>query len=203
MRDYQLGFIDNRTIFDHVRQTVELYRTHINLREFNKNIIDPIKLTFNAKVYGKTLDEIIESESIRQMIDKTNTNHIGYFHQNLFRYAENGWEVPETGFDVVNEERHIFAYMVDFKNVPLYKLSRLQLQMNNKLLHDNESRCYIIDINNAGTFDDEWVMSNDDCALAHPRLRIASIKSFYDIVFGENSYDKLCKALPCILEDIA
>lgn len=75
--------------------------------------------------------------------------------------------------------------------------------MNNKLLHDNESRCYIIDINNAGTFDDEWVMSNDDCALAHPRLRIASIKSFYDIVFGENSYDKLCKALPCILEDIA
>ena len=111
--------------------------------------------------------------------------------------------MPETGFDVVNEERHIFAYMVDFKNVPLYKLSRLQLQMNNKLLHDNESRCYIIDINNAGTFDDEWVMSNDDCALAHPRLRIASIKSFYDIVFGENSYDKLCKALPCILEDIA
>lgn len=107
MRDYQLGFIANRTIFEHVRQTVELYRTHINLREFNKNIIDPIKLTFDAKVYGKTLDEIIESESIRQ-IDKTNTNHIGYFHQNLFRYAGNGWEVPETGFDVVNEERHVF-----------------------------------------------------------------------------------------------
>ena len=60
MRDYNLGFISNETIFNHVKQTVELYRTHINLKDFNKNIIDPIKLTFDAKVYGKTLDEIIE-----------------------------------------------------------------------------------------------------------------------------------------------
>lgn len=115
MRDYKLGFISNETIFNHVKQTVELYRTHINLKDFNKNIIDPIKLTFDAKVYGKTLDEIIESESIRQ-IDKTNTNHIGYFHQNLFRYAGNGWEVPEAGFDVVNERLHIFAELKNKHN---------------------------------------------------------------------------------------
>ena len=84
MKDYQLGFIPNETIFNHVKQTVELYRAHINLKEFNKNIIDPIKLTFDSKVYGKTFEEIIEAECIRQ-IDKTNSNRIGYFHQNLFR----------------------------------------------------------------------------------------------------------------------
>lgn len=90
MRNYDLGFISNECIFNHVKDTVALYRTHINLSEFNKNIIDPIKLTFDAKIYGKSLDEIIESECIRQ-IDKTNTNHIGYFHQNLFRYAGNAY----------------------------------------------------------------------------------------------------------------
>lgn len=62
MRDYQLGFISNENIFNHVKETVELYRNHINLKEFNKNIIDPIKLTFGSKVYGKSLEEIIESE---------------------------------------------------------------------------------------------------------------------------------------------
>ena len=62
MRDYQLGFISNENIFNHVKETVELYRNHINLKEFNKNIIDPIKLTFDSKVYGKSLEEIIESE---------------------------------------------------------------------------------------------------------------------------------------------
>ena len=47
MRDYQLGFISNENIFNHVKETVELYRNHINLKEFNKNIIDPIFLIYN------------------------------------------------------------------------------------------------------------------------------------------------------------
>lgn len=84
MTRYGLDSISDDDIFHHVKETVELYRTHINLKEFNKNIIDPIKLTFDSKVYGRSIEEIIEAECIRQ-IDKTNTNHIGYFHQNLFR----------------------------------------------------------------------------------------------------------------------
>ena len=57
MRDYQLGFISNENIFKHVKDTVKLYRTFIDLKSFNDNIIDPIKLTFDAKVYGKTFEE--------------------------------------------------------------------------------------------------------------------------------------------------
>ena len=115
MRDYQLGFISNENIFKHVKDTVKLYRTFIDLKSFNDNIIDPIKLTFDAKVYGKTFEEIIESECIRQ-IDKTNSNSIGYFHQNLFKYAGNGWEVPVTGFDVINEKQHIYAELKNKHN---------------------------------------------------------------------------------------
>lgn len=115
MRDYQLGFISNENIFKHVKDTVKLYRTFIDLKSFNDNIIDPIKLTFDAKVYGKTFEEIIESGCIRQ-IDKTNSNRIGYFHQNLFKYAGNGWEVPVTGFDVINEKQHIYAELKNKHN---------------------------------------------------------------------------------------
>ena len=137
MRDYQLGFISNENIFNHVKETVELYRNHINLKEFNKNIIDPIKLTFDSKVYGKSLEEIIESECIRQ-IDKTNTNHIGYFHQNLFKYAGNGWEVPTTGFDIVNSQLHIFAELKNKHNTMNSRAAdSVYRHMQDKILHDD------------------------------------------------------------------
>ena len=45
MQRYNLGFISDKDIYHHVRATVMQYRRSINIKEFNKNIIDPIKLT--------------------------------------------------------------------------------------------------------------------------------------------------------------
>ena len=86
MRNYNLGFITNDAIYKHVEETVLKYRFHINLAKLNKNLIDPIKLTFDSKIYQRDLVTVIEDEIIRQ-IDKSNTNHIGYFHQNIFRFS--------------------------------------------------------------------------------------------------------------------
>ena len=86
MRNYKLGFISDNDIYEHVKCTVESYRRNITLEEFNVNIVDPIKLTFDSKVYGKTIEQVIADECFRQM-DKSNGNKIGYFHQNIFRYA--------------------------------------------------------------------------------------------------------------------
>lgn len=43
--NYNLGFISDEDIYNHVKATVEKYRTSINLQEFNDNIVDPIRLT--------------------------------------------------------------------------------------------------------------------------------------------------------------
>ena len=119
MRNYNLGFISDVDIYNHVKATVLQYRRSINLKEFNKNIIDPIKLTFDSKIYGQTMAQTIESECIRQ-IDKTNNNRIGYFHQYLFKLAGNGWEVPANGdkggFDVLNDQLHIYVEMKNKHN---------------------------------------------------------------------------------------
>ena len=93
VKKYNLGFISDNDIFQHVHDTVKSYRFDINLKKFNKNLIDPIKLTFDSKVYRKDIKDILESEVIRQL-DKSNTNHIGYFHQNIFNFIGNGWSVP-------------------------------------------------------------------------------------------------------------
>jgi len=99
MPNYNLSFISSIDLFNHVKKTIEQYRFTIDLKQFNQNIIDPIKLTFDSKVYNKTLQEVVESEILRQL-DKTNNNHIGYFHQNIFKYFGNGWVVPEKGFEL-------------------------------------------------------------------------------------------------------
>ncbi|MEA3332914.1 MAG: Eco47II family restriction endonuclease [Pseudomonadota bacterium] len=44
MGKYGLSFISDADLFEHVKDTVGKYRFQINLKEFNKNLIDPIKL---------------------------------------------------------------------------------------------------------------------------------------------------------------
>lgn len=114
---YNLHFISNNDLFKHVRETVKSYRTDIefDLTSFNKNKIDPIKFTFDYKVYRKEIQTLIDEEVMRQ-IDKTNNNAIGYFHQNIFRYVGGGWSVPSYGFDIENVEKNIFVEMKNKHN---------------------------------------------------------------------------------------
>ena len=143
MSKYNLGFISDDEIYEHVRETVRKYRKSINLEEFNKNIVDPIKLTFDAKIYGQTIRETIKTECLRQ-IDKSNNNCIGYFHQYIFKYAKNGWEVPdnglEGGFDVINNSLHIFAEIKNKHNtMNSASASATYSKMQNKLLTDDKA----------------------------------------------------------------
>lgn len=51
MRNYNIGFISNENSYEHVKRAVESYRREITLLQFNENIVDPIKLTFDSKVW--------------------------------------------------------------------------------------------------------------------------------------------------------
>lgn len=60
-RSYNLGFISDESIRRHVLKMVQTYRTTIHLKEFSKNIVDPIKLTFDSKIYRHPT--VIDNES--------------------------------------------------------------------------------------------------------------------------------------------
>lgn len=203
MRDYNLGFISNELIYRHVKATVEAYRREITVAQFNENIIDPIKLTFDAKVYGQSLRQAIENECFRQ-IDKSNTNKIGYFHQNLFKYVGNGWNVPPKGFDVENPEKHIFVEMKNKHNTMNSASSqKTYMKMQSKLLDDDEAICYLVEVISKHSRDDAWRISLDGKAREHKKIRRMSMDKFYELVFGvPDAFYKLCIALPDIIEDV-
>lgn len=203
---YNLGFISDESIFCHVKQTVELYRTEIDLQEFNKNIVDPIKLTFDAKVYGKSIESLIEDECFRQK-DKTNSNHIGYFHQNLFKYAGNGWEVPAngvTGFDVQNTEQHIFAELKNKHNTMNSAAAKnTYIKMQNLILEDDRAVCMLVETIAKKSQNRKWKIKINDHDYAHERIRRVSMDKFYGIVFGDaTAFARLCATLPTILDDV-
>lgn len=203
MRKYNLGFISDNNIFNHVRETVLLYSASISLKDFNKNIVDPIKLTFDAKVYGRTMEEVVASECMRQM-DKSNNNHIGYFHQNLFRFAGNGWTVPEEGFDVVNEERHIFVEMKNKHNTMNSASSqKTYMKMQNKIVRDSRATCMLVEVIATKSQNKTWIVTVDKERFCNENIRRVSIDKFYEIVFDDpQAFMKLCQALPDILDDV-
>lgn len=211
MRNYNLGFISDEDIYEHVRTTVLQYRRHIDLDSFNKNIIDPIKLTFDAKIYGQTVQQTIETECLRQ-IDKTNNNRIGYFHQNVFKYAGGGWEVPENGdkggFDVVNEKLHIFVEMKNKHNtMNAASSSDTYVKMQNKILHDDKATCMLVETIAKQSQNITWALSVNENGrkqhYSHERIRRVSIDKFYEIVFKDSTaFCKLCRALSDILDDV-
>ena len=203
MKKYNLGFISDNNIFRHVKETVQRYSANIDLKEFNRNTVDPIKLTFDAKVYGRTMEEVIASECMRQM-DKSNNNHIGYFHQNLFRYAGNGWSVPEQGFDVVNEEKHIFVEMKNKHNtMNSAAAQKTYMKMQQKIIRDSKATCMLVEVIATRSQDKTWIATVDKERFENEHIRRVSIDKFYEIVFNDPlAFVKLCKALPTILDDV-
>jgi hypothetical protein len=203
MRSYCLGFISDEAIFNHVKETVLSYRFHIDLAEFNKNLIDPIKMTFDAKVYKRSIETVIEDEVFRQ-IDRSNTNQIGYFHQNIFKLLGNDWYCPKEGYDVINDEQHIYVEMKNKHNTMNSSSSqKTYMRMQNTLLADQKATCLLVEVIAQASQNRVWKVSLDKQSMSNERIRRVSIDKFYELVTGDAlAFKKLCEALPLIIDDV-
>ena len=82
---WNITFISEQELTDHVRATIQKYGDKLesfDLKRFNKNIVDPVKLIFDKTVYRATWEETISNEIFRQR-DKANNNDIGLVMKQL------------------------------------------------------------------------------------------------------------------------
>ena len=71
---WNLDFISEEDFKKHVRATIMKYGEKLesyDLKRFNSNLIDPIKLIFDKSVYRTSWEEIVNNEIFRQR-DKSN-----------------------------------------------------------------------------------------------------------------------------------
>jgi len=203
LKNYGLSFISDNDLYNHTKETVEKYRFQIDLAKFNKNLIDPIKLTFDSRVYDKDIKSVIENEIVRQM-DKSNTNHIGYFHQNIFNYIGDGWSVPKNGYDIVNLGEQYYVEMKNKHNTMNSASSqKTYMRMQNTLLNVPDATCMLVEVIARNSQNIVWKISLDGSSVSNKKIRRVSIDKFYELVTGKKTaFKELCEQLPKVIEDI-
>lgn len=196
---WNISFISEEDFQKNIKDTVLNYfgaMNSVDLYSFNSNIIDPIKLIFDMKVYGKTPESLIDDEINRQ-IDKTNSNSIGYFNQYMFKYIQN-CEVPTAGFDVIytnpNTGKRIYVEMKNKHNTMNSDSSNNVFnKMINKLADDPDGVCYLVEVIATRSQNIVWSKNRN----TDERIRRVSIDQFYYEVTGvENAFKQLCDKLP-------
>lgn len=204
---YKLSFISDADIKKHTLETVGQFRTGITLDEFQRNIVDPIKLTFDVHVYRQSIDDVVKAEIIRQF-NKTNENLIGYFHQNIFKYIGRGWEVPltgEDGWDVENHARNLYA---EFKNkhntMNSGATKTVHARMRGLVEGNSRATCYLVEVIAKTSQDIPWKLASAPLRdNRQQRLRRISIDRFYEIVTGDNlAFASLCSVIGKVIDDV-
>lgn len=212
---WNINFISEENFNNHVKLTIDKYGEKLqsfNLKRFNKNIIDPIKLIFDKNVYGNTWEEIIKNEIFRQR-DKSNNNDIGYFHQTIFQYIKNcrvpnngengGWDVifeNENGI-VLPDGSKVSRIYVEMKNkhntMNSASAGKTFIKMQSQLLKDDDCACFLVEAIAKNSQNIKWEPTVDGSKVGHKFIRRVSVDEFYSIVTGEeDAFYKVCMQLP-------
>lgn len=216
---WNLSFISEEAFTNHVKATIEKYGEKLesfDLKRFNKNIIDPIKLIFDKTVYQSSWEEIVSNEIFRQR-DKSNNNDIGYFHQRIFQYM-NGCRVPpngeEGGWDVIYEAADgisiadagtVHTVYVEMKNkhntMNSAAAGKTFIKMQNQLLNDDDCACFLVEVIAQRSQNIKWETTVDKRKVGHKLIRRVSIDEFYALVTGEEeAFYQMCMTLPSVIE---
>ena len=214
---WNLDFISEENFKKHVQATILKYGEKLesfDLKRFNSNLVDPIKLIFDKSVYKTSWEEIVNSEIFRQR-DKSNNNDIGYFHQNIFSYFD-GCEVPQEGWDVIYRNPDgivmpdgdvVHTIYVEMKNkhntMNSASSAKTYIKMQSQLLDDDDCACMLVEAIAKYSQNVKWTTKVDGKSVQHKRIRRVSMDQFYAIVTGdENAFYKMCMALPEVINAV-
>lgn len=205
---YNLSFISQHDFEKHVANTIKSYSdtlNSINLWKFNSNVIDPIKLLFDKNVFKKSFEEIVELEIHRQR-DKSNTNAIGYFHQNIFKYIDY-CEVPQEGWDIIVRKNGTPAIYIEMKNkhntMNSSSSQKTYIQMQNQIMRNPNEYCCLVEVIAPKSRNIPWECSVNKQHVRDDRIRRVSIDKFYEFVTGDaNAFYNICMQLPETIEKV-
>ena len=214
---WELDFISEQDFRHHVQNTIKNYGEKLapyDLKRFNSNIVDPIKLIFDRTVYQYSWEEIIKNEIFRQR-DKSNNNDIGYFHQRIFQYMK-GCTVPQAGWDViftpesgieVPECGKVGTIYVEMKNkhntMNSASSAKTYMKMQGQLLADDDCSCFLVEAIAKRSQNITWSVSVDGAKQKHRRIRRVSMDEFYKTVTGQDdAFYRMCMVLPSVIQDV-
>lgn len=204
MKEWDIDFFNQKEFEKIISDVVDIYLKSIEnyIKKFDKNLIDPIKISFDSIVYNKSISQVI-NEEINRQIDKTNNNAIGLFNQNIFKLIRN-CKVPEKGFDVIYfDEKNNKTIYAEIKNkwntMNSAATESIFKKMISKVNENPNNICYLVQIISKKSKNIEWKLKG----ISNPKIRILSVDHFYaEVTKDPFAFKKICYWLPIIIKEI-
>lgn len=207
MQNKYLTFISD----EHLMKCIEnLYKSYvkakndINKDKFYSNKIDTIKLTFDIKFNNLDEESLIKSEILRQ-IDKSVTNAIGTFHEEILGGIEGYERGNLSGYDIKATDNTLFA---DIKNKHNTMNSSSSEALYQKLQRYADSypgsKCYWVQILATSSFNEKWETSFEKGTRIYKHNSVYKISGdqFYKLLSGQDdAFFQLYKCLPNAISD--
>lgn len=205
MKNKYVNFISDEHFLDCVANLHKAYlkaKNNITKKNFYKNKVDTIKLTFDAKFNEIDEESLIQAEILRQ-IDKSINNSIGTFHEQILGGIE-GFQIGKfSGFDIKANNDTMFAEIKNKHNTMSSGLAEAVFQKLARFADDNKkANCYLVQILAKKSFCQKWEGIINGKEYSHSRVFKISGDRFYALLSGqEDALLKLFKNLPIVVKD--
>ncbi len=115
-----------------------------------------------------------------------------------------GWTVPKTGYDIINQNLNYYVEMKNKHNTMNSSSSqKTYMRMQNTLLKNQQATCFLVEIIAPKSQNQPWQISLDGQAVVNDKIRRVSVDKFYQLVTGEkDAFKQLCQTLPRVISDV-
>lgn len=174
-----------------------------SLKKLNKNIIDPFKFQFDtAFLYDGNPEKALQSEVFRQN-DKSITNAIGMFQQQLLGSIDGFEESPSLPCDIRKMDDSIFAEVKNKHNtMNVRSAAGVYDELAGLAKSYPKAVCYLVEVIAKRSVDKVWSVTINQTVQQNTRIHLISADRFYALATGnEHALKDLCDALPDAIRD--
>ena len=203
---HYVSFIDDQKLLAAIAKLYQAYEQAFaskSLKELNKNIIDPFKFQFDtAFIHEGKAEKTFNNEVFRQS-DKSISNAIGLFHQQLLGSIDGFAESPSLPCDVKNDADTIFAEVKNKHNtMNVRSAAGVYDELASLAKSYPKAMCYLVEIVAKKSLDEIWSVTINQTEQRHKRIHVISADRFYALATGrENALHELVEALPQAISD--
>jgi hypothetical protein len=205
MKNKYVNFISDEHFINCVSNLHAAYlkaKNNITKKNFYKNKVDTIKLTFDAKFNEIDEESLIQAEILRQ-IDKSINNSIGTFHEQILGGIE-GFQIGKfSGFDIKANNDTMFAELKNKHNTMSSGNAEAVFQKLSRYADTyKKSKCYWVQVLAKSSFCELWKGEINGKEYSHSRVYKISGDKFYALLSGEeDALMKLYKNIPIVVKD--
>lgn len=205
MKNKYVDFISDEHFLECVANLHKAYskaKNNLTKKNFYKNKVDTIKLTFDSKFNDIEEENLIQAEILRQ-IDKSINNSIGIFHEEILGGIDGFERGAKSSYDIKAKNDTLFA---DIKNKHNTISAGAQLELFNSLAafadKNKSAKCYWVQILAKKSFTVNWAGEIKGTHKSHPRVYKISGDQFYALLSGQqDAFYQLYNKLPIVISD--